>query len=46
MLQQTIAYEKSCVQPGLDYFVQAIQQELNASVRAFKAAQMFVPPKE
>jgi len=43
--QRIIAYGKSCIQLRQDYFVRVFQQ-LNGSVRAFKAAQMFVPPKE
>ena len=45
MLQQMIAYGKSRVQPGLDYFIWVFQQELSGSVCAFKAAQIFFPSK-
>ena len=41
--QQLVAYGKSCVQPGQEYFLAKISNDLKSSVAAFKAAQLFVP---
>ena len=43
--QQLVAYGKSCVQPGQEYFLAKISNDLKSSVAAFKAAQLFVPHK-
>lgn len=44
-IQQYIHYGRTCVKPGLDYFVTKFENELVGSVGAFKAAQLFVPSK-
>jgi hypothetical protein len=36
--QQLMAYAKSCVQPGLDYFLNQLQLSLKDSFEAFKSA--------
>ena len=38
-------YAKSCINPGLQYFLQKCSQELKESVAAFKAARYFLPQK-
>ena len=43
--QQLIAYAKSCIQPGLDYFEHQSQTSLKAPLAAFKAARFFCPHK-
>ena len=44
-VQQYIHYGKSCVKPGLDYFVSKFGNDLSESVLAFKAAEFFLPWK-
>ena len=43
--QQLVTYGKSCVQPGQDYFLSKMSNELKCCCDAFKAAQLFVPHK-
>lgn len=43
--QQLVAYAKSCVQPGLDYFERQLGSSLKASLAAFKCAKLFSPQK-
>ena len=43
--QHWINYGKSCVKPGLNYFISKFQNKLNDCVKAFKAAQFFIPSK-
>ena len=44
-VQQWVQYGKSCVKPGLDYFLSKFNHDLSSSVSAFKAAKLFVPSK-
>ena len=45
--QQLIQYGKSCVSPGLEYYMYTTKftEDLSESVAAFKAARLFVPQK-
>ena len=43
--QQLVAYAKSCVQPGLNYFQHHLQTSLKVPLAAFKAARLFCPGK-
>ena len=43
--QQLIAYANTCMQPGLDYFLNQLQSSLKDSFEAFKAARLFCPYK-
>ena len=43
--QQLVAYTKSCVQPGLDYFQHQLNNSLRDSLAFFKCARMFSPQK-
>lgn len=43
--QQLVAYARSCIQPGLDYFERQSQTSLKAPLAAFKAARFFCPHK-
>ena len=43
--QQFLAYGRSCVQPGLDYFLTRFTEDLSSSVAAFKAARLCIPQK-
>ena len=45
VIQQWIDYAKSCVNPGLQYFLDKFSKDLHDSVSAFKAAQLFLPHK-
>ena len=43
--QQLLAYGRSCVEPGLDYFLTRFTKDLSSSVAAFKAARLCIPQK-
>ena len=43
--QQWVDYAKTCVRPGLQYFLTKFSEELSGSVAAFKAARLFDPQK-
>ena len=43
--QQQVAYALQCVEPGLQYFGDAIEGTLSASMELFKAARVFNPKK-
>ena len=45
LTQQLVQYGRSCVQPGLDYFLARFNQDLSESVAAFKAARLCIPQK-
>ena len=45
ILQQWVDYAKTCVRPGLQYFLDKLSQELSGSVAAFKAGCLFLPQK-
>lgn len=44
--QQVVAYGKSYMHPGLQYFLTKFSTDLKNSVTVLKAAQLFVPYKE
>ena len=43
ILQQWIEYAKTCIKPGLQYFLGKFSEELRSSVAAFKAAGLLLP---
>ena len=43
--QKWVDYAKTCVQPGLQYFLDKFTHEFSGSVAAFKAARFFLPQK-
>ena len=45
LLQQLVTYGRSCVKPGLDYFLAKFLHDLSNSVSAFKSAQLLIPSK-
>ena len=45
IVQQWVGYAKTCVKPGLQYFLNKFSEELRSSVAAFKAARLFLPQK-
>jgi len=40
-----LQYGRSCVQPGLDYFLDRFRGDLRSSVTAFKATRLLIPQK-
>lgn len=45
VFQQWVSYGKSCIQPGLQYFLDKFSHELGGCVSAFKAAQLCLPSR-
>ena len=43
--QQLVAYAKSCIQPGLDYYELQLRNSLKSPLAAFKCASLFSPEK-
>ena len=40
-----VTYAKSCIQPGIDYFLSQLQSSLKVPLEAFRAARLFCPFK-
>ena len=43
--QQFLQYGRSCIQPGLHYFLNRFRGDLNSSIAAFKAARLIILQK-